>query len=232
MVPQYSLAGSARKASIMTVPLLYTAELDLAAEDMESFKQWYAFRHAPDVYQAGFQTCTCYQAEQGDMNFLDIYEMPDWSIFETARYQGMQGRDPYMAPLMAKRRNKAHTIYRQHLIAPDIAGAWFDTDWVTVTRFTAPAELDPEIAAFLAERMIAPADDGGPARTRYACRTKDHPRNPTFRPRCMVVMEWPHRPPAGDDLVLSLGSRFGDAFSDATVFVGRRVYPWPDRPGA
>src|SRR5690606_35392384 len=103
----------AEKEPGMTTPLLYTAELDLADGDIEPFLQWYAYRHAPDVYQVGIRTCTCYRVSGGDMNLFDLYELPDWALFETERYRGMADRDPYMAPLMQKRRNKAHTIYDQ-----------------------------------------------------------------------------------------------------------------------
>lgn len=207
----------------MATPLLYTAELDLAEADIPAFRDWYAFRHAPDVYQAGFLTCTCYQATQGDMNFLDIYEMADWSIFETPRYLGMRGRDPYMGPLMEKRRNKAHTVYEQQAIVPDQPGAWFDADWVVVHRFATPPEQDAAIVALLREAA-------GAVRLRYATRAKDHPRNPTFRPRCMIVAEHPTRPAEPEALVAQVRQRV--SLTDATLFVGQRIYPWPDRPPA
>jgi hypothetical protein len=70
----------------MTAPLLYTAELDLPDADIEPFKQWYASRHAPDVYHSGFLTCTCYRMRGGDMNLFDLYELQDWAIFEHPRY--------------------------------------------------------------------------------------------------------------------------------------------------
>ena len=46
----------------MATPLLYTAELDLADADIEPFLEWYAYRHAPDVYEVGLLTCSCYRA--------------------------------------------------------------------------------------------------------------------------------------------------------------------------
>lgn len=92
-------------------PLLYTAELDLDEADVPAFLDWYAYRHAPDVYVVGLLTCACYRVHGGDMNLFDIYELPTTALFETARYQGLGAADPYMAPLMAKRRNKAHTLY-------------------------------------------------------------------------------------------------------------------------
>ena len=213
----------------MSLPLLYTAELDLAEADIEPFRQWYANRHAPDVYQCGFLTCTCYQAEEGDMNLLDMYELPDASAFRSERYRGMPGRDPYMADLMAKRRDKAHTIYAQHLIAPDEDGAWLNADWIAVFRFDSPASADAAVINALAIE-VGHLRDLGIRRVRFACREQDHPSYTTTRPRCLVVAEWPHRPPAEADLANRLRSRFGAQIANPNVFVGHRIYPWPDQP--
>jgi len=213
----------------MSTPLLYTAELDLAEEDVAAFNAWYAGRHAPDVYQCGFLTCACYRAIEGtsagEMNLFDIYEIPGSEVFGTQRYLGMRGRDPYMAALMEKRRNKAHTVYEQRLIAPDTPGAWLNGDYLSVVRFAAPPHLDDALASFLR----AEAAGLGAIRLRYAVRGVDHPRNPTFRPRCMVVAEWADRPPVAADLTGALSRRFGGAIAEASVFVGARIYPWPDR---
>lgn len=203
-------------------PLLYTAELDLEEADIAPFLQWYAFRHAPDVYEVGLLSCTCYRVTGGDMNLFDLYEVPDWSLFETPRYQGMRGRDPYMGPLMEKRRNKAHTLYDQRLIAPPVTALpSLSGDWISVVRFAAPDRLDQDV-------MAALADVAGPTRIRYATRGKDHPRNPTFRPRCMVVTEWASRPDA--DLAGLVRRAGGTAVTDLDAFTGHRVYPWPDTP--
>ena len=214
----------------MTAPLLYTAELDLDAADVERFLQWYAFRHAPDVYQVGFQTCTCYRVLGGDMNLFDLYELPAWDLFETPRYLGMRGRDPYMNALMARRRNKAHTVYDQCVIAPDASGPCLDADWISVFRFAVPEEADEAIGELLTRHQ--PLLASGSRRIRYAVRGRDHPRNPTFRPRCMVVAEWDARP--SDDsggIADLLFDAAGDAIADDSAFVGQRVYPWVDRPG-
>ncbi len=213
----------------MTTPLLYTAELDLADGDIEPFLQWYAYRHAPDVYQVGIRTCTCYRVSGGDMNLFDLYELPDWALFETERYRGMADRDPYMAPLMQKRRNKAHTIYDQRLILPASAEPCLDADWIAVARFAVPAAADAAIIDTLTAAFAGFAAAGA-RRLRYATRGKDHPRNPTFRPRSMVVVEWPECPPDGTGLPALLAPLAGvDQMSD---FIGHRLYPWPDRPAA
>jgi hypothetical protein len=215
----------------MTTPLLYTAELDLPEEDIEPFLQWYAYRHAPDVYRVGFQTCACYRALDGDMNLFDLYEMPSWDLFETPRYLGMRGQDPYMDALMRKRRNKAHTMYDQCLIAPDASGACFDADWISVFRFGVPEEAD-EVITELLTRHQPLLTANGMKRIRFATRGRDHPRNPTFRPRCMVVVEWDNRPPEDCGIPDLLFDAAGDAIEDDTAFVGQRVYPWPDGGGS
>jgi hypothetical protein len=46
----------------------------------------------------------------------------------------------------------------------------------------------------------------------------------------MVVVEWPHRPPAAADLTDILRARFGAALTRLDAFSGHRIYPWPDVP--
>ena len=46
---------------------------------------WYAFRHAPDIYQIGFDVCTSYRSVAGDMTILDLYEIDSVDIFDTPR---------------------------------------------------------------------------------------------------------------------------------------------------
>ena len=94
--------------------LLYTAELDLAEPDIKPFLDWYAYRHAPDLVPLGFESSACYGTTGGDMNLFDIYEIPNRDLFFGAGYRRMNERDKYAAPILEKRRNKAHTIYRQH----------------------------------------------------------------------------------------------------------------------
>jgi hypothetical protein len=130
---------------------------------------------------------------------------------------------------MEKRRDKAHTVYEQRLIQPDPGDGWLDTDWISVIRFDAPREQDPGLDAALAEAFPAFAAAGA-TRVRFAHRTQDHPRNPTHRPRCMVVMEWPHQPPVGMDLAAAVQARFGADVTRLDGFTGHRLYPWPDRP--
>lgn len=213
----------------MTPPLLYTAELDLAEADIEPFLQWYAYRHAPDVFRAGFHTCACYRVDDPGMNLFDLYEIPSWNLFETAWYRGMGGRDPYMAALMAKRRNKAHTVYEQRAIAPNAPGPCLDADWVSIFRFAVDDETfdDAIVAALTRHQPLMAAS--GLKRIRYATRGQDHPTNPTFRPGGMVVAEWSDKPPADCGIPDVLHAAAGEAISDDSAVTGYRVYPWRDR---
>jgi hypothetical protein len=213
--------------------ILYTAELDLAEADIEPFNRWYAGRHVPDLYQVGFQVCTCYRAIEGDMNLLDLYEAASWEIFNSPEYRGMGARDPYGAELMTKRRNKAHTVYAQRLITPHASGkaALLNADWVSLVRFDAAGPTEQQVADFVTTTEAARLIGLGARRVRLAHRTTDHPTYPTFRPRSMLLIEWPQRPATEAAPARHLQDRFPGALSHVDSFIGYRLYPWPDRKG-
>src|ERR1051326_8406244 len=214
----------------MTIALLYAAELDLDEADVEPFLQWYAFRHEPDVYQVGFSRCSCYRVAGGDMNLFDLYELPSWDLFETPAYRAMRGRDPYMDALMARRRAKAHTVYDQVVVAPAAEGPCLDADWISVLRFAVDEEADEAIAVALARHQPLMAVSGL-RRVRYAVRGRDHPTNPTCRPRCLVVAEWEARPPADGGGIPGLLFEAAGGVEEDTMVVGERVYPWRSAVG-
>jgi hypothetical protein len=200
--------------------LLYTAELDLAEEDVRPFLDWYAFRHAPDLFPLGFASCACYRTADGDMNLFDIYEIPGHDLFTAPGYRRMNGRDPYAAPILATRRNKAHTIYTQQALGTP-SGGLMDADWLTVARFDTDEQPDA-----VAARLTA-ALPSGIAQGRVGTRTVDHPVYTTHRPRFLVVLEWSERPPA--DASRQLRKAVGEA-ERLDAFTARRLYPWPTVP--
>jgi hypothetical protein len=214
----------------LVLPLLYTAELALDDADTEAFLQWYAYRHAPDLFPIGFQVCTCYRAVVGDMTFLDIYEIPSWDIFTSRAYARMAERDRYAAEILARRRNKAHTIYEQRRLAPagEVSGPSLDADWITAIRFDASLTGD-EVAQALQAEAARLAGDGAAA-VRLAERTRDHPTYTTHRPRFLLLSEWSERPQSDQGLLNRLERQMGGAVSDTTFVLGRRAYPWPDTP--
>jgi hypothetical protein len=210
---------------------LYTSELDIADEHLDAFVDWYAFRHAPDIYQIGFATCTSYRAVAGDMKVLDLYEIDSVDIFDTPQYRNVALMDPYFVDVLAHRTDKAHSVYTQVHVAPPPVDdrPLLNADWITVERFEyAQAEHD-SLVAWLeggeAERILL----AGAKRVRLAHRTKAGPKHLSNRPRWMLLSEWAQRPTLAE-VGERLRERFGDALSRHSCFVGYRLYPWPDRP--
>lgn len=208
--------------------LLYTAELDLAEADMKPFLDWYANRHAPDLYPIGFKSCACYLTDDDRMNLFDIYEIGGHHIFAGAGYARLKGRDKYAAPIEATRRNKAHTIYEQFEGFPGCPSQdpSLDADWVVAARFDTrepPEEITAKLHD-LVEKMLS----GSVARARLGVRTTDHPVYTTTRPQFMVFLEADARPETSiaGDLVRQLGT----FSSNVICFTGRRLYPWPTTP--
>ena len=210
--------------------LLYTAELDLAEPDIKPFLDWYAYRHAPDLVPLGFESSACYGATGGDMNLFDIYEIPNRDLFFGAGYRRMNERDKYAAPILAKRRNKAHTIYRQHHVEglSPAADVRLDANWITVNRFDSSIAAD-DIARILSAQAGAWRKENVTA-VRFGSRTTDHPVYTTTRPHFMVLAEWGDRPVAGAPLIESLTRSLAAecAVSRQITFEGHRIYPWPD----
>jgi hypothetical protein len=212
---------------------LYTSELDLPEEHLEAFVQWYAFRHAPDIYQIGFDVCTSYRGVAGDMMILDLYEIESVDIFDTPQYRGVAQQDPYSGPLLAQRTNKAHSVYTQVHVepAPVDARPLLNADWISVERFDCADQGDEALVEYLrageAERILL----AGAKRVRLASRTKAGPKHVSDRPRWMLMSEWAQRPRI-DDVGQRLRARFGEAVSKQSFFVGYRLYPWRDQPDA
>ena len=209
---------------------LYTSEMDLAPEHIDAFVQWYAFRHAPDIYQIGFDVCTSYRGVAGDMNILDLYEIDSVDIFDTPQYRGVAQLDPYSAPILANRIDKAHSIYSQVFVTPPPVDmrALLNADWISVERFdyagTDSAALLDYLQSGEAERVLL----AGAKRVRLVCRTKAGPKHLSNRPHWMLLTEWAQRPSIAD-MGTRLGERFGPDVSRQSFFVGYRLYPWVDR---
>ncbi|MBI3370264.1 MAG: hypothetical protein HY017_00725 [Betaproteobacteria bacterium] len=209
---------------------LYTSELDIDEEHIDAFVNWYAFRHAPDIYQIGFDLCTCYRGVAGDMTILDLYEIGSVDIFDTPQYRSIAQTDPYSAEILAERHKKAHTVYSQVFVAPEPvdARALLNADWISVERFDFTDPDKDRLVDYLdageAERILL----AGAKRVRLAARTKAGPQHVSHRPHYMLLVEWPQRPSL-EDVGKRLSGHFGAAISDQSFFVGYRLYPWPDR---
>ncbi len=212
----------------MTGPILYTAELELHDDDIPAFIDWYAGRHAPDLYQAGFTVCTCYRAVRGGMKLIDFYEAPDSSIFESPLYQQIGPKDVYGPPLMKKRLDKAHTVYQYRAGSTPADTTPLGADWIGFARFAATPQAVARLAEALAGEAGAALTAAGARRVRLAERGPDHPRNPTHRPACIVLAEWDREPAEAADIGSFVATQIDTSGLDS--FVGYRLYPWPDVP--
>ena len=166
--------------------LLYTSELICrSGEYIKPFFDWYAYRHAPDIYQIGFEVCTSYRGIEGDMSIFDLYEINTVDVFDTAKYRAVSANDPYSGPLLANRTAKAHSIYSQLYVAPEPEDSrpLLNCDWIRVDRFNASATelraLFDYLDAGEAERILLAGAKrsglrSGPRRGQSTCRT-GHP---------------------------------------------------------
>lgn len=205
----------------MTVPILYVVEIDLPLEDgpkaLATFNRWYAHVHAPHLYEAGFTTCTSYRAVRGGMGIVDIYQAPDWSVFEStrfARYREVAAADPHLPPFMLDIPNR-----RTPYVAADggAADRPLAADWVALWRFDADEALLAEIAGWMAATGFG---------ARLLVRTREAPTGTSGRPGAALLVEAASEPP--HTLPADAPAGLLAAVAAAEPFAGYRLYPWPD----
>jgi hypothetical protein len=217
----------------MAGDILYTAENEQPADNLDKFMEWYAWRHVPDVYRLGFLTCASYRAVEGGFNVLGIYELKSVGIFHTPGYKNVQPKDHYQPPIAARITARAHTTYRQRPLYParsteEMEG--LDADWLALLRFAASPDTEEAIIRWFRDDGGRKGFDSSARAMRIAHRDGERPASVTHRPRCIIAAECDTRPPPGAQFWEPLQRRFGSAVTDADFYVGRRVYPWPDRP--
>jgi hypothetical protein len=213
--------------------ILYIAEVEFPEADLKPFIEWYAYRHVADLFKAGFSSCASYGAVEGGMNVFDIYDLDGPDVFTKPAYRDMASKDPYDAHVMRNAVREAATIYSQRIVPPiDHAGTipMLDADWISIVRFEASPSADHDIVAWLNEIEGPRLRKLGAARIRFAYRSSDHPSVPSHRPRCLALAEWSERPLSAAASVDSLTKRFGHAVNNVDLYVGNRLYPWPNKP--
>ena len=220
----------------MAGPVLYVAEVDYPPEQLTrggGFTAWYANRHAPDLIRAGFRTATSYRAVKGGLAALNVYEVPDTSIFAGALYKGTLPGDPYAQRVRdtSAGRQRAQTAYLERLALPAVAGP-INADWISLARFALPESEDDALLAWLRDEVHGKLTAFGVKRVRLATRTVEKIGAGTHRPRCLVLAEWAVRPPVEADLSPMLQRHFGAVMSESDEFLGWRAYPWPDQERA
>lgn len=217
----------------MSPNYLYTAENEYAPELLHEFGEWYAFRHAPDIFRLGFHSASSYRAVEGGLNVFGIYEIPSPDIFLTPEYRAIGSRDPHRDRIIVGRVSaRAHTTYEQHALWPEAGGtpARLDADWISVIRFEAEPASDDALAGFFRSGEGERLGRQGARRMRFGRRKGERPGSVTDRPSCIAVAEWPGRPEPGAATWKGLTDAFGDRLSRISYYTGYRAYPWRDDP--
>lgn len=215
----------------MAGPILYIAEVDYPAEHHAPhgrWNDWYAHRHAPDLFKLGARSVASYRPVIGGLAALNVYEIPDSGIFESPAYAAMTPNDPYAAETreLSAGRKRAQTLYLERAALPADGGT-INADWISVLRFALPEAEDAEVAAWLEREAWPAARSNGAMRLRYATRIAQNVGAGSFRPRCVLFTEWATRPAEAAELLPSLEQHF-KAATQQERFVGWRAYPWPD----
>jgi hypothetical protein len=205
----------------MTGPIFYVVEIELAAAALSEFARWYAAVHAPHLFHAGFSACTSYRAVAGTMPVVDIYQAPDWAMFERpafAQYRQVAARDPFR-PAALRGITSTRTVYHHHPATPLPSGdaaAPLDADWITIWRF----EGDEEgVAEWVTREGLAAL---GARQLRLLRKGADAPTGRSIRPALALVAEWASRPPE------DIAARLPPGFDASQHFTGWRMYPWAE----
>ena len=216
----------------MTGPILYIAEVDYPAEHHAShgkWNDWYAHRHAPDLFKLGARSVASYRPVIGGLAALNVYEIPDAEVFKTPAYTAMTPKDPYSLATrdLSAGKKRAQTLYLERAVMP-ADGATIDADWLSVLRFALPEGEDAALIDWLKRDAMQVLDAHGGKHLRYGTRISQNVGAGSFRPRCVIFSEWKSQPPESAELLPLLERRFGAAVTDKERFVGWRAYPWPD----
>ncbi len=216
----------------MAGPILYIAEVDYPAEHSAPhgrWNDWYAHRHAPDLFKLGARSVASYRPVVGGLAALNVYEIPDSGVFQTPAYKGMTPKDPYAIETrdLSAGRKRAQTLYLERAVLP-ADGQTIDADWLSVLRFGLPESEDAALLDWLRGEAQQAIGRHGPKHLRFGTRIAENVGAGSFRPRCVIFAEWSARPSESADLLPLLARRFGAAVTEAENFVGWRAYPWPD----
>ena len=212
----------------MNLPILYSAELNFPDDQLAEFRQWFAHRHAPDLFRAGFRNATCYSPLAGGMNVMDLYEAADIGIFTSDAYRDVRLTDPHNKRVLRDidRVPKHYTIYAQRALRAPAGGLpLLGADRLTMIRFNAPKATADAAASWWAGEEGARLAGIGATAIRFGERLKDPRDVPGDRPHWIAIVEWSGAPA---ELGPAIAARFGAALADLDLYPARRRYPWPN----
>lgn len=225
--------SSNKRCSVMAGEIFYTSEVDYSGGGLTDFIDWFAGRHAADLFKSGFYTCACYTALEGEYTIIDTYQAHTWDVFLSPGYKA-RDKDPYAKARVSPKKRGDNTVWAYSALSTDIAGnplQPIDSDWISFLRFEADAASEKAVAEWLQAHEIPRLRAQGAGVVRLVHRTKDRPiGDRSTRPRCAILTEWERKPPSLADLLKGLSGQLRRELTAADGFVGVRVYPWPDHP--
>ena len=215
----------------MTGTTLYVVELEMPPAHIDEFTEWFAFRHAVDLFKSGFQNCSCYRAVEGGMNLCDIYDLQPGDILDRCVPERAQAR-PAQRHYPEKDRPHRIDLYAE-------AGRWFTGGCGDGDAGCGLGLHDPVRRVGGGGSQADCLDRGSEwprlsvpvaTRLRFGARSSDHPlAGPSKRPRCVLLAEWNERPGKAAEIAARLKQQFADDLSGLDAYVGYRIYPWANK---
>jgi hypothetical protein len=186
------------------LPVIYFARMDVDADALPRFEQWYAERHGPDLLEAGFYSAQAYHCRVGGPLVCNVYEIPSSEIFYTDGYNSKRTpeHDPDRPWILDHVSNRSNTAYAQvttiGVTSADVP--WGDGDhpgrvespWISTARFDVDDAAADDFARWF-ETSLAPgwaAFDGLTAIRLLRQSGRLHPSNPSTEPQWSVLLEW------------------------------------------
>ena len=74
--------------------LLFTSRFNIPAGTAERFERWCDARHFPDLLDAGFHSAVTFKSVQGEPEYLQLFEIPDFDVFGSPAFGEMCICDP------------------------------------------------------------------------------------------------------------------------------------------
>lgn len=107
-------------APLEGLPWIYVARMECDIDYRPTFMSWYKTKHAPDLIQSGFYSCTSYACEVGAPWDLNIYEISGPDIFRSTKYQTARTpeHDPQRPEVLSHVSDRSNTPYVQLLVDP------------------------------------------------------------------------------------------------------------------
>lgn len=213
----------------MSEAIFMTSEFDFPDDRVDSFVEWFTTRLAPDMFNSGFYTSSCYRSIEGNPTLIDVYQALTSDVFlSPERKAGKERRDkhPYTEVLNSLCQNYTTTVYGYTQLSSSIGDplANIEADFVSYLRFDLSENSQARFISWLETDELPRLRALGAISLRLVDRTLNQV-SVTDRPRCVLFAEWDRRPPALEQLTGPLAKCL-DKNANLSGFTGVRTYPW------